>query len=274
MNGVSARILAFFLLIIWAFVGVSQLIPQVSSYPQKALSREEFSRMSAEQLVARGREVFGSGGIRCSQCHAIEGAPGRGPNLGGVGGRAPSRAQTRAAAAGKPYSPQEYLLESLIHPEAFVVEGHASPSIMPQVFKPPMDLSEEDIQAVVAFLESLGGRVTMAGSTQIPQQWRSEIAAAKNASREPVRGDIANGKSLFYQRLRCVACHKTRVNGVVIGGILGPDLSRLGEIRGQDSIREIIVNPPGDIMPRHFKENLTPRELDDLVAFLANLRSP
>lgn len=273
MNDVSVRILAFFFLIVGAFVTISQFIPQVSSYPQKALSPEEFSRMSAEQLVAKGKEVIGASGIRCSQCHAIEGNPGRGPNLGGVGSRALLRAQERSAATGKKYTAEMYLLESLIHPEALVVKGFSSPSIMPPVFRPPMDLSEEDIKAAVAFLESLGGQVTMTSQTQIPEEWRAEIHSAKKASQEPLRGSVANGKSLFYQRMRCVACHKTTVDGEVIGGVLGPNLSRVGEIRGPDSIKDIITHPPGDIMPKHYKANLTEQELNDLVVFLMNLRA-
>lgn len=270
MNPVATRILAFFFLILGLFVGISQMIPQVGSYPQKALTAEEFGAMNQDQLLAKGKEVFGSSGIRCSQCHQIEGAPGRGPNLGGVGARAESRAQERSAATGKKFSAELYLFESLIKPTAYVVKSFSP--IMPEVYKPPMDLSEEDIKAVTVYLQSLGGKITVSSKTELPADWKTEIASAKKAAQSPLTGDIANGKRLFYDKMRCIACHKTMVGAALTGGILGPDLSRVGEVRGADSLKSIISNPPGDIMPKHFKENMTDQEMNDLVVFLMNLR--
>lgn len=272
MNSVSARIVVFFAVIVGSFVVISQMIPQVSSYPSQALTPDEFSKMTPEQLVAKGKDVFGSSGIRCSQCHAIEGAPGRGPNLGGLGTRGLSRAKERASATGKPFTAEQYIIESMIKPNAYVVKGFSTPSIMPEVYKPPMDLSEEDIKATAAYLQSLGGQVTITPKTELPAEWRSEIAQSKKAAAEPLKGDIANGKRIFYDRMRCIACHQTAVDGRLIGGVLGSDLSRVGEVRGAESLKGIIVDPPGDIMPKHFKENLTEAELNDLVVFLLNLR--
>lgn len=270
MNPVALRIVAFFFCILGLFVSISQMIPQVSSHPPKALTSEEFGKMSPDQLVSKGKDIFGTSGIRCSQCHQIEGAPGRGPNLGGVGARAESRAKERASATNKKYSAEDYLLESLIKPGAYVVKPFSN--IMPEVYKPPIDLSEEDIKAAAAYLQSLGGKVTVSSKTELPADWRAEIISAKKAAQDPLQGDIANGKRLFYQRMRCIACHQTLMDGKLVGGILGPDLSRVGEVRGPDSLKGIIITPPGDIMPKHFKENMTDKELNDLVVFLMNLR--
>ena len=54
-------------------------------------------------------------------------------------------------------SAKAYLLESLINPGAFIVEGY--PPIMPAVDKPPIALNRSEVWALVAFLESLGGTV-------------------------------------------------------------------------------------------------------------------
>jgi len=163
-------------------------------------------------------------------------------------------------------------LEALIEPNAYVVKGFSSPSIMPEVYKPPLDLSAEDIKAVVAYLESLDGQVTMTGQTELKPDWKTQIASAKASGKEPIHGNLANGKDIFYNRMRCVACHVTHVMGEPFGGILGPDLSRVGEIRGAESLKGIITNPPGNVMPKHFKENLTEQELNDLTVFLLSLR--
>lgn len=269
---IASQITVFFLSAVGLFVLISQMIPQVSSYPPRALTREEFSKLSPEEMVAKGKIIFGASGERCSQCHMIEGAPGRGPNLGGIGARAALRAKERSLTTKKKYTAEEYLLESLIDPNAYVVEGFSSPSIMPQVYVPPLNLSEYDIRAAVAYLESLGGTVAMNSQTPLTTEWANAIAASQTRSEEPIHGDLAHGKDLFYNQMRCVACHQTSVQGQKIGGILGPDLSRVGEIRGPQSLKQIILQPPGEVMPKHYAENMTAQETNDLVVFLMSLR--
>lgn len=85
-------------------------------------------------------------------------------------------------------------------------------------------------------------------------------------------GDPARGRSLFYDRMRCVACHVTEVEGKKIGGILGPDLSRVAERYGPADLAKIIIAPPGEIMPQHYGENMNATELQDLVGFLMTLQ--
>ena len=222
-------------------------------------------------MAAKGREVFGTGGERCSQCHIVgDGTPGRGPNLGGVG--------LRAAGRKKGVSAQDYLIESLMEPKKYVVEGFAA--IMPEVYKPPLDLSHYDVLAVTAYLESLGGEVAMDGKFELKAEYAKKIQSAKSAaSSHPPKGDLAAGQKLFYQKMRCVACHQTSAQGKAVGGALGPDLSGIGLIQGPDYLRESILEPAAtvvapyrDIMPKHFRENLSDQEIDDLVVFLLSLR--
>ncbi|AJE01988.1 c-type cytochrome [Geobacter pickeringii] len=76
------------------------------------------------------------------------------------------------------------------------------------------------------------------------------------------------GEKLF--REKCAMCHK--VKGA--GGILGPDLSRIGASVNEKALREQLVNPkkknPASTMPS-FK-GLPATELDALVAYLKGLR--
>lgn len=263
---------AFTLGVVALFVVIGNTVPggQVSSHPPQALTAEEFKKLSPEAIVAKGKEVFGTSGERCSQCHMIEGPVARGPNLGGVGARAGGRK--------KGLSVRDYIFESLIEPKAFVVPGFSP--IMPEVYKAPLELSEFDIVAVAAYLESLGGVVDIDGTTELKPDYAQRVRAAKAAGgSKPPTGDLANGKSLFYQRMRCVACHQTAPDGKMVGGVLGPDLSGIGAIQGPDYLRESIVDPGAtvvapykDIMPKHFKENLTAQEVDDLVVYLLSMR--
>ena len=100
---------------------------------------------SSSGNVDLGMEVFaGSGG--CGACHTVEGvAAGMvGPDLTHIGSEAASR---------KPgMSPEDYLIESIKMPEAFVAEGveRAMPGLMTAAVT--SHLTDEQVEGLVAFL--------------------------------------------------------------------------------------------------------------------------
>ncbi|NIP18870.1 MAG: hypothetical protein GWM87_12480, partial [Xanthomonadales bacterium] len=57
----------------------------------------------------------------------------------------------------------EYLTQSLYEPDAFIVEGY-NPG-MPVIHKPPIGLNNNEILCVIAWLQSLGGEVTVSLDT-------------------------------------------------------------------------------------------------------------
>jgi menaquinol-cytochrome c reductase cytochrome b/c subunit len=67
----------------------------------------------------------------------------------------------------------------------------------------------------------------------------------------------------------CLACHKIGENG----GTLGPNLTTIGDRLGRDAIARTLVNPTSP-MPsfRTFREQ-NPREFDELVNYVASLKS-
>ena len=95
--------------------------------------------------VNLGMEVFaGSGG--CGACHTVEGvAAGMvGPDLTHIGSEAASRKPGMSA--------EEYLIESIKNPEAFVAEGveRAMPGLMTAAVT--ANLTDEEVDGLVAFL--------------------------------------------------------------------------------------------------------------------------
>ena len=74
-------------------------------------------------------------------------------------------------------------------------------------------------------------------------------------------GPVVEGARLFFNKA-CLNCH--RIDGY--GGRRGPDLSLIGRHRPADQITLIILGGRGN-MPS-YANNLTPEELDALVAFL------
>ena len=83
---------------------------------------------------------------------------------------------------------------------------------------------------------------------------------------------IAYGRSLF-QQYGCVGCHTlTDANS---NAIVGPELNGIGSRRGEDYIRESIMDPRAvivegfiDTMPKNFSEMISPEEIDALVKYL------
>lgn len=76
------------------------------------------------------------------------------------------------------------------------------------------------------------------------------------------------GEKLFKEK--CAMCHKVRGNG----GVLGPELTKVGATLGEQALREQLANPkkknPNTTMPS-FK-SLPPKDLDALVAYLKGLK--
>jgi cbb3-type cytochrome c oxidase subunit III len=108
--------------------------------------------------------------------------------------------------------------------------------------------------------------------------WEAEAPdlAAPGVEPTPVPGDTPEerGGNLF-QGLGCVGCHM--INGE--GGGVGPELTNVYVEKGEDYIRESILNTNAviaegyqpNIMPQNFGERLTEMDLDDLVAYLQSV---
>lgn len=128
---------------------VGQLVPQKEVHPpeETALSEE----MSEEEFLAAGLEIMEGKGL-CFTCHTV-GKSGalRFPDLDGIGARAGDRIAGLSAV--------DYLAQSLYEPDVYIVPGF-NPG-MPVIHKPPVGLTEQEILAVMAYLQSMGGEVTV-----------------------------------------------------------------------------------------------------------------
>ena len=88
---------------------------------------------------------------------------------------------------------------------------------------PATNMSEEQAKRVVAFLRS---------------------TAATRTSSSAV-GDAARGKTLFEGKGGCLKCH--RANGV--GSRIGPDLTRIGQVRRSVELERSLVDPAAEVLP-------------------------
>ena len=149
------KILALIVATTGFYTLVGQLVPQKEVYPPKetALKKE----MTSDELVKAGREIMEGKGL-CTTCHTFgKSGPLRFPDLAGIG----SRAGTRRPGL----SDVDYLAQSIYDPNLFIVPGF-NPG-MPIINKPPIGLSDQEILAVMAYLQSLGGKVTVTMESKV-----------------------------------------------------------------------------------------------------------
>ena len=131
------------------YTHIGQLVPQKEVYPPEVVEID--SSASPEELAVIGKEISEGKGI-CMTCHTI-GKSGslRFPDLGGIATTAASRIEGMDALT--------YLANSIYYPDEFLVPGFNKG--MPAIDKPPIGLTDDEILAVIAYLQSLGGQPTV-----------------------------------------------------------------------------------------------------------------
>jgi mono/diheme cytochrome c family protein len=262
---VSVKVGLFSVAIMSGYAYFANSIPQIESKPPQELSLEG-GNVTPAQLVKAGEEIYKTKGT-CEICHRIGQKGTRAPDLAGIGARA---AKTKPGTTAK-----AYIIESLIQPQAYVVEGY--PPIMPAVDKPPIALNRSEVWALTAFLESLGGNVDVT-LNDVPATVGAAAAGGGGAAEVKIPGDAKAGEAVFAGKGTCIACHKA---GKVGASPVGPDLSQIAKIQTPDYIMKKIIDPkgtgtvagfPAGVMPQTFGQTLTSKEYLDLVSFLLTLK--
>ncbi len=265
MSSVDLKVGGVVLVTIVLFTLIANVIPQVQS--EVPLEVTFGADATPEELVAAGELLYhGAGG--CTACHA-ESAGARGPNLAtDYQGRGPIGVRCGERVPGM--SCKEYLHTALVRPMEHMVEGY--PPIMPPVDR---TMSPAQIWAMVAYLESLGGEVTVTGA-DIPQVADN---GTPGAAPPPVGGPaVASSDPAEILRVLCTQCHLFAGEGVD----LGPALDGIGNLRSAEELRVAILDPPRvvrsgyedfvGLMPLTFGSQLTAAQLEAVVRYLAELR--
>jgi cytochrome c2 len=256
MRRVFLRLFGFVVLIDLFYLYVGQTVTQSEQHPPTEL--EITPETEPLELVSMGEELVKNKG-GCLICHKItETGNERGPDLRGVGARAATRVPGRSA--------EEYILESLRQPNAFVVAGYSP--IMPPAGLPPADLTPTELKAVAAFLQSLGGEVTAHVTPE-------DAVAAK--ARAP-RAEGLSPAETFLSERGCTTCHDLRGDARRIG----PPLTHVANRLSREEIRRSIVDPDAvvatgyaaGLMPKTYGKDLKPAELEMAVDHLVALGGP
>ncbi len=263
MAGTNLKIAAVVVATLLVYTGVANMIPQIESDVPVELDLSE--GVTAEQLVAAGEDLFkGAGG--CTACHGLGT---RAPNLlTSEGGAGPIGARCASRVSGKDC--KAYLYESLTEPGAYLLEGYNP--IMPDVRR---ILSSDQIWALVAFLQSRGGEVTVTPDDIGLADQGSESAAAPAPPAAGPALPTTNDPEALLEVLGCFACHQLGDKGNAIG----PPLTNVGARRDASYIRQSILDPAAEIapgyepfagiMPANLGERMTAVQLEAIVQYLA-----
>ena len=202
--------------------------------------------------VENGEQIFWNLG-KCHTCHSIGtlGSSIRCPNLGesdagsDIAIRAAERARERGAALGREMSATEYLIESIVNPSAYVVEGYKDE--MPKVFEPPISLNADQISSVLLYLQSVGGAPDPSSIVLPPEVTE---AGRRGASTEPwkpyIDGDSLRGRDIFFDVRGPAPCAKCHTVGDQ-GGKVGPELTSVAGTRTAQFIIQSVLEPSAEI---------------------------
>ncbi len=273
------KVFAFNVVVIAFFLYVGNSIPQLRQDPPQELVLA--ADAPAEDFIKAGQDIFYGKGT-CALCHEIGKKGERCPDLAGVGARAETRIKEEVY-KGKAINGAEYIVESLQDPTIYVVEGY-QPS-MPPVGR---QLSDLEVVAVVSFLQSQGGEVTVHGQSRFPK-WRGEGGGAATASTAgpalaaaaAAPGPAGTSGQELVQKWGCVTCHKFDAPDK----LLGPSLWDIGARKDANYIRESILEPdavivegfPAGLMKgtldgSGFYQQVPLQDLNTLVNYLTSLK--
>jgi putative heme-binding domain-containing protein len=245
-------VVIFTIVVLLLFVYVGEVLTRISG--EEARVQKEMERILGGEIEVSpevGREFFWGRG-RCHTCHSVasEGSAIRGPNLGEpgptglpIGVRAAQRAKERSEQTGKGFTRTDYLIESMVEPKAYLVEGYSG--IMPVIYRPPIALSLDEIKAVITYLQSIGGEVDVAAISDSRFLEQVKLVAAAPAPEGPallVEGDPEMGEDLFFDPespAGCAKCHAVNAKG----GKVGPELTTIASAQPLEYIMESILKP-------------------------------
>jgi mono/diheme cytochrome c family protein len=268
---VLVKTLGFSLALILVFTVVSYVLPQMKGEAPVEIE-VDVSALTMDSFIAMGKDLYQGKGT-CALCHN---KLGRAPDLlafnvgkSSLQRMADSRYQGNAKDVGG------YLRESMLDPNIYVVKGFGkkgsndTESPMPAIDKPPAQLSEIEIDAIIAYLQDKDGNtvtVALPEKTSVSVVATEETAASKTALVQTPEEAIA--------KFGCATCHAV----LETTSPVGPNLNDIGDRLTVDQIREAIITPKAVIAENYppimpdFPE-MTIKELEILVQFLAQQKT-
>jgi mono/diheme cytochrome c family protein len=260
--------------VFYTYVGL-YFLPQSQSLPPVVIEIKE--GIAQDELIKIGEDIlFGKG--QCMVCHPNKPEPGmRSPAIFGIGAVIVERVKNMDI------SQEDYIFQALVDTKAYIPEGFAP--IMPPSQKL---LTEGELIAVAAFLQSKGSEITISYPGSVPalrkylgsKEKKTVVASVeirKGISQEEL---LKIGKDMFDDKGGCIDCHPAApdpdVEFPILTALIGGVEKHAGE-KGKDTeefLFESLVNPGAyvaegmdDIMPAT-QDELTNEEIIAVAAYI------
>jgi len=266
---VLARTMGFSLALMLTFTAVTYVLPQMKGEAPEDI-HVDVSALTMDSFIRLGEELYPGKGA-CTLCHN---SLGRAPDL-----LALNVVSTSLERIGDPryqgnaVDAVSYVRESMLDPNIYVVRGFGkkgsgdTESPMPAVDKPPSQLTDVEIGAIIAYLQAKDGNpVTVA----LPARTNESLAAAGEIT-EPARPMLAQSAEEAIAKFACAACHTV----LDTESAIGPSLHDVGKRLTVDQIRDSIIAPNAVIVEGYaqvmpdISETMVVKELELIVRFLA-----
>ena len=266
---VLIKTLGFSLALMLMFTAVTYLLPQMKGEaPQD--TDVDMSALTMDSFIDLGEDLYLGKGT-CTLCHNDLG---RAPDLLALNVVSASLKRIGDPLyQGDATDAAGYVRESMLTPNIYVVRGFGkkgsddTESPMSAVDKPPIQLSDVEISAIIAYLQAKDGNpVTVA----LPAQTPASLVAADEKT-EPANPMLAKNAEEAIAKYACAACHAVLDTEAAIG----PSLNDVGRRLTTDQIRDSIIAPNAviaegyaPVMP-DLSEKMVAKELELIVRFLA-----
>jgi putative membrane-bound dehydrogenase-like protein len=109
------------------------------------------------------------------------------------------------------------------------------------------NLSVPDMQKLFETYPSSVQTASVSLINVLKEKQASRLEELEKLQSQLKRGDVADGRTIFFSKGTCLGCHS--VGGK--GGDFGPDLSNIGEIRSRHDILEAILYPSASFAREH-----------------------
>ncbi len=270
-NRVFLQTMGFSLVMILLFTLIANMLPQVEGEAPEDIE-VDLGALTMDSFIAMGETLF-SGKGTCTLCHNDMG---RAPDI--LVMNMSDTTDERLADErykGEAKDSANYLRESMLDPSVYVVASFGkkgsndSESPMPTIDKAPIGLSDIEIDAIIAFLQTKdGGETTVELPTEAPAAVETVATGGAPAPAKTAEAAIA--------KYGCQACHS------MLGteSSIGPDLSKVGARLSAEKIRQSILDPnaviakgfDSNIMPFDFADKMTVKELTMMTKLLGEAK--
>jgi len=171
------RVTGFVSIVLGLFSLMSLAVPQMASLPPAEETIDITAIKTPTDIAELGQSIFFSKG-QCALCHSIgPSESARCPDLKGIGAKLS----------------KEFLYESLTDPQAFVYQDYRHggvpkeyPATMPPIDKDPIGLSNNEILAVIAFLQQMSGEPISVSLSELDVPGQTPSVTEKATESAPV----------------------------------------------------------------------------------------